>query len=140
MASQYSKLSLKCFLRLFYPFALFGIFLTILHSFIGLACASPPSSIEDKSHNFLNPQGIKPQVEVTPLAPRLKSIKGKTIFINMGESDKTQTPIMPNLFKLLKKKYPETDWRWIGAWGFGPNSPEDEVLKRAHGVIRGVAW
>ena len=90
-----------------------------------------------KVYKFLSPCGIKPQVQVVGLAPRLDKIEGKTIYVNMGEADPV---IMPALYKRLTNDYPKVNWKWIGASDFGPGSPEKEVLENADAVIRGLAW
>lgn len=106
----------------------------------GSVRASALSSGKERSYKFLNPRGIKPPVQINPLALRLNGIGGKVIYVNMGESERADPVIMPLLYKQLKETYPKTEWRWIGTRGFGPDTPEEEVLRNAHAVIRGVAW
>lgn len=91
----------------------------------------------DRSYRALNPQGIAPSVEISPLASRLDTFDGKTIYVNMAEADPV---IMPALYERLQKDYTKTTWKWIGVASHGPSTPEQEVLDSADAVIKGVAW
>ena len=92
---------------------------------------------DEKIYKVLNPCGIQQSVELHALAPRLDTIDGKTIYVNMGDANAVVTPA---LFDQLNMKYPKTDWRLIFTSFFGPAEPEEEVLKNADAVIRGLAW
>ena len=91
----------------------------------------------DKKYNFLSPQGVQLPVQVSALAPRLTTFDGLVMYVNQGEAD----PItMPALYERVQKDYPKTTWKYIATSGFGPNTPETEVLQTAKGVIRGISW
>ena len=91
----------------------------------------------EKEYRVLNPEGIFIPVEIVPLAPRLDTINGKTIYIWQGESDPV---VMPGLHTVLKANYPNTNWVYIAVSGFGASRPEDEVLENADAAIRGNGW
>ena len=98
---------------------------------------TPGSVTQDKQYNVLSPRGIQPAIEISSLAPRLDSVVGKTVYINQGEADPV---IMPALWERLNEEYPDTDWVLIATSGFGPATPEPDVLESADAVIRGIAW
>jgi hypothetical protein len=91
----------------------------------------------EKTQKILNPQGIPQPVEIKPLAPRLSTLNGKTIYVVQGEVNPV---IMPALWERLNKDYPKTNWRQKVSDGFGPDIPEEEVLKNAQTIICGNAW
>lgn len=98
---------------------------------------TPGTITEDKQYSVLSPTGIQPAIEISPLATRLDSVVGKTIYVNQGE---VEPIIMPALWERLNNEYPDTDWVLIATTGFGPATPEPEVLENANAVIRGIAW
>ena len=91
----------------------------------------------EKTYRCLNPTGDCIPVDIHPLAPRLDTLEGKTIYVNQGEADPV---IMPALYKRLRREFPDTEWRLIETSEFGPNTPEKAVLDEADAVIRGVCW
>jgi hypothetical protein len=76
-------------------------------------------------------------VDVKPLAERLDTFDGKTMYVNQGEADPI---IMPALWERVQKDFTKTDWTYISTSGFGPTTPEAAVLAAADAVIRGNAW
>ena len=84
----------------------------------------------------LNPVGIQKSVEIFPLAPRLDTIDGKTININItGEPDITIA-----LEKQLKSDYPDVNWTTKKTYGIDPVRLTEEEEKTTDGVIMGVCW
>ena len=62
---------------------------------------------QDRVYKCLNPVGISIPVETFPLAPRLDTLDGKTIYISItGEPDIT----IP-LEKKLRSDYPNITWK-----------------------------
>ncbi len=98
---------------------------------------TPGTVTVDKQYNALSPRGIQPAIEISSLAERLDSLVGKTVYVNQGEADPI---IMPALYERLKEEYPDTNWVLIATSGFGPATPEPDVLENADAVIRGIAW
>jgi len=74
---------------------------------------------EGKEHTNSLTREDETTVQISPLAPRLGRLDGKIIYVNMGESERAESVLMPHLYKQLKSAYPNTDWRWIGTRGFG---------------------
>ncbi len=84
----------------------------------------------------LNPRGIEKPVDIFPLAPRLKTINGKTIYFSItGEPDITIA-----LEKKLKMDYPDVNWQTKKTYGIDPVRLSPEERKTADGVIQGVCW
>ena len=84
----------------------------------------------------LNPVGIQKPIEIFPLAPRLDSIDGKTINLNItGEPDITIA-----LEKQLKSDYPDVNWTTKKTYGIDPVRLTEEEEKTTDGVIMGVCW
>ncbi len=90
---------------------------------------------EDKVYKCLNPVGIQNPIETFPLAPRLKSLDGKEIWISItGEPDITIA-----LEKKLKMDYPNVNWKQKKTYGIFPVQLSDEEMKTADGVIQAMA-
>jgi len=97
---------------------------------------------EDKVYKVLNPQGNYIAVETHPLAPRLDTLNGKTIFYYQSEANPV---IMPVLLERLKKDYPTATWKYHETQGYGSDTPTDDTnaisgLKGVNATIRGIGW
>jgi hypothetical protein len=91
---------------------------------------------KDTVYKCLNPIGTQEPVEQTALAPRLKTIEGKTIHLSIcGEPDIT----IP-LEKRLKSDYPDTNWTVKKTYNINPIRLSEEERKTTDGVILGVCW
>ena len=88
-------------------------------------------------YNFLNPVGIPGPIDVQGLAPRLDTIEGKTIYVIVCEAGPQTGPF---LYQYLVDNYPDTNWVHIQHNGFGPSTPDPEVLENAEAVIGGQSW
>jgi len=49
--------------------------------------------VEDKVYEFLNPAGSTVPVDTSPLAPRLDSLDGKTLYFNICGEGKAMTEL-----------------------------------------------
>ena len=91
---------------------------------------------KDKTYKCLNPTGIQESVETVPLAPRLKSLDGKTIYFSItGEPD-----ITIQLEKKLKMDYPDVNWTTKKTYGIDALRLTEEEMKTADGLIQAVCW
>jgi hypothetical protein len=91
---------------------------------------------KDTVYKCLNPTGNQEPVEQSALAPRLKSIDGKTIHLSIcGEPDIT----IP-LEKRLKSDYPDVNWTVKKTYNINPIRLSEEERKTTDGVILGVCW
>jgi hypothetical protein len=90
----------------------------------------------EKKYKCLNPVGIHDSAETFPLAPRLKTLDGKEIYLSIcGEPDIT----IP-LEKKLKMDYPDVNWKIKKTYSFDPVRLTVEEMKTCDGLIQGVAW
>lgn len=72
------------------------------------------------------------------LATRPTSLTGLTLYVDQGEADPI---IMPALWERVQKDLSQATWKYIATSGFGPTTPEGDVIAQANGgVIRGNAW
>ncbi len=91
---------------------------------------------KDTVYKCLNPVGIQPPVQVSPLAPRLDTLDNKEIYFSIcGEPDIT----IP-LEKKLKTDYPNVNWKIKKTYGIDPIRLSDEEKKTTDAVIQGVSW
>jgi hypothetical protein len=88
-------------------------------------------------YKCLNPVGIQEPIEVKPLAPRLDTLDGKTIYvcINAGGDQDITIPLL----KKLPADFPNVNWKVKRQFGFNADLTEEEK-KEADGLIGGVIW
>ena len=95
------------------------------------------ATAQSKTYKCLNPVGIQEPVTFFPLAPRLKTIEGKKIYvlINAGGDQDITIP----LAKQLPIQYPNVNWQIKRKFGFS-SEMTDEEKKDADALITGVIW
>jgi hypothetical protein len=87
-------------------------------------------------YKCLNPTGTQLPVKLSPLAPRLDTLDGKTVHLSIcGEPDIT----IP-LEKKLKSEYPNVNWTQKKTYGIIPVELTEEERKTTDAVILGVCW
>ena len=122
---------------------LLGIVLLILIAVCLTLFLSGPlqkaGAAEEPVYQFLNPKGIPGPIKVQGLAPRLDTIKGKTIYVVACEAGPQTGPL---LYRYLEENYPDTNWVHIQHNGMGPANPktEGDMLQKADGVTGGQSW
>jgi hypothetical protein len=101
--------------------------------------ATQAGEAKEPIYEFLNPKGNPGPIDVRGLAPRLDTIKGKTIYVVVCEAGPQTGPF---LYQYLKDHYPDTNWVRIQHNGFGPTDPatDGNLLKEAKAVIGGQSW
>lgn len=97
---------------------------------------------KDKVYKCLNPVGIHEPVDISPLAPRLNKLDGKTIYISIGAGGEQDITIP--LPQALQAAYPNVNWKVTRAAPHmtiaGSVALSEEEMKTADGLIRGVVW
>ena len=78
------------------------LFLTIQIS------VSQTAPTQDAKITVLNPRGIQPPIRLIPM-PERGSIEGKTVYIVDTKYANTK-PFVNELYKILKERYPKTNW------------------------------
>jgi hypothetical protein len=68
-----------------------------------------PSPAQESKITVLNPLGQAPPITRVPMAPRLDSLDGKTVYIvDVNFTDTHQ--FFTEMQKLLSERYPKTNW------------------------------
>lgn len=92
----------------------------------------------ERTYKVLSPRGIMPEIQTSALAPRLTTLDGKTVYLDMGES--TNIVTQP-LFKNMAATYPKTTFKTLWIAGFGSNAPPADALSpKVDAYIRGLGW
>ena len=94
------------------------------------------AATKEKVYKCLNPAGNQEEVETFPIAPRLKSLNGKTVHLSIcGEAD-----IWVPLEKKFKTEYPDVNWTVHKRFHIVPWELTEEERKTTDAVILGVCW
>ncbi len=108
--------------------------LFVVPLFFGTSTAQEPKII------VLNPLGQPPAIARVPMASRIDSLDGKTIYIvDIGFTDTHQ--LFTEMQKLLSAKYPKTTWvvkTKIGTYFDDDPKLWSEIKEKGHGMIMGV--
>jgi hypothetical protein len=109
-------------------------FLIAVPMFMGTLQAQEPKI------TVLNPLGQPPTIARAPMAPRLDSLDGKTIYIvDIGFTDTHQ--FLTEMQKLLSVRYPKTTWivrNKVGTYFDDDKKLWAEIKEKGHGMIMGV--
>ncbi len=104
----------------------------------GLLAVSAPAADEAKVA-IVNPRGTLPPIRLVPMAPRLDTLDGKTVYLIIASP--FAQPLMPVLQKLLGEKYPKTIWVLkTKAGSYFDDDPKlwAEAKEKSNAVIMGV--
>jgi len=71
------------------------------------ACGGKDETSTESNITVLNPEGQPPPINLMPLAPRLDTIEGKTVYLVDIKFTATQQ-LLEELEKLLNERYPNT--------------------------------
>lgn len=108
----------------------------IAGAFMVPAFAAAQSNVDKIT--ILNPAGTPPPVRLVPMAPRLNTIDGKTVYI-VGIS--FTEPVIPVLHKVLQERYPKTNWVLkMKAGSYFDDAPElwKEIKEKGDAAILGI--
>jgi hypothetical protein len=94
---------------------------------------------EEAKVTVVNPRGTPPPIRLVPMAPRLDTLDGKTIYvINIGFGD----TFLPEVQKVMAEKYPKTTWIFRRKAGrdYFDDDPKlwAEIKQKGNGMIMGV--
>ncbi len=101
-----------------------------------LICSVVPA--EEAKITVLNPRGVQPPIRLIPMAPRLDTLDGKTIYIVHVAFGDT---FLPETVKVLSQRYPKTNWvfkRKTGSYFDDDPKLWAEIKEKGHGMIMGV--
>ena len=86
----------------------------------------------------LNPLGNPPGIELIPLAPRLDSLEGKTIYF-VDDGFLGGDVLLNEMIKWFTENQPgvKTEFRKKGGMGFAAEDPQlwAEIKEKGHGVV-----
>ncbi len=103
-----------------------------------IACAS--FAADTQKISVLNPRGIQPPIRLIPMAPRLDSLDGKTIYIVDTNFALTE-PFVQGIQKVMAAHYPKTNWVYkkkIGSYFDDDPKLWQEIKEKGHGMIMAI--
>ena len=117
-------------------------FAFLLASAILAASATMPAAAaaDETKITVLNPRGILPQIQRIPMASRVDSLDGKTIYIIDTKFARTRD-FVETLHAVLQEKFPKTTWILRDKMGnYQVDDPNlwKEIQSKGHGVIMGI--
>ncbi len=96
------------------------------------------AAAEEDMISILNPRGTPPPIRLVPMAPRLDTLDGKTIYVvNIGFGD----TFLPEVRNVLAEKYPKADWvfkRKAGSYFDDDPKLWAEIKEKGNAMIMGV--
>jgi hypothetical protein len=112
----------------------------LMTAILAIFLHSGSSPAQEPRITVFNPLGQPPAIALVPMAPRLDSLDGKTIYIvDIGFTDTHQ--FFTEMQKLLGERYPKTTWVVRTKAGtYFDNDPKlwAEIKGNGHGMIMGV--
>ncbi len=98
------------------------------------------SRAQESKITVLSPLGQPPPITRVPMAPRLSTLDGKTIYlVDIGFTDTHQ--FLTEMQKLLAERYPKTNWVIrikAGTYFDDDQKLWAEIKEQGHGMIMGV--
>ena len=88
----------------------------------------------------LNPRGIQPPIRLIPMAPRLDTLDGKTIYVVDTKYPLTK-PFVQEVYNVLKEKYPKTNWVFrekIGSYFDDDPKLWAEIKEKGNGMVMAI--
>ena len=98
------------------------------------------SAADTAKITVLNPRGIQPPIRLIPMAPRLDTIDGKTIYVVDTKYPLTK-PFVQEVYNVLKEKYPKTNWVFrdkIGSYFDDDPKLWAEIKEKGQGMVMAV--
>ena len=95
------------------------------------------ASAEEATIAVFNPRGVAPPIRRVPMASRLDSLDGKTIYVVDTRYPLTES-FVQQLHKMLAEKYPKTNWVFrnkIGSYFDDDPKLWAEIKEKGHGMI-----
>ena len=102
--------------------------------------AGPLLAADTARISVLNPRGVQPPIRLIPMAQRLDTLDGKTIYIVDTRYPLTE-PFVQEVYKTMKEKYPKTNWVFknkIGSYFDDDPKLWQEIKEKGHGMIMAI--
>ncbi len=113
---------------------LIGIFL------VTALLSGPLWAADTAKITVLNPRGIQPPIRLIPMAPRLDTLDGKTIYVVDTKYPLTK-PFVQEVYNVLKEKYPKTNWVFrdkIGSYFDDDPKLWAEIKEKGNGMVMAI--
>ena len=88
----------------------------------------------------MNPRGIQPPIRLIPMAPRLDTLDGKTIYVVDTKYPLTKA-FVQEVYNVLKEKYPKTHWVFrdkIGSYFDDDPKLWAEIKEKGQGMVMAI--
>jgi hypothetical protein len=98
------------------------------------------SAADNAKITVLNPRGTQPSIRLIPMAPRLNTLDGKTIYIVDTRFPLTEQ-FMEELRKIMAERYPKANWvlrKKIGSYFDDDPKLWAEIKEKGNGAIVGI--
>jgi hypothetical protein len=109
--------------------------------FLATALLSGSLSAADAAKiTVLNPRGIQPPIRLIPMAPRLDTLDGKTIYVVDTKYPLTK-PFVQEVYNVLKERYPKTNWVFrdkIGSYFDDDPKLWAEIKEKGQGMVMAI--
>jgi hypothetical protein len=117
-----------------------GLSLLLVLVFVAAVVLSGAGRDREPKITVHNPLGQPPAIARVPMAPRIDSLEGKTIYIvDIGFTDTHQ--FFTEMRDLLSSRYPATTWvvrTKIGTYFDDDPALWAEIKEKGHGMIMGI--
>ena len=115
------------------------LFIGLCFSFISIfgPVAGQTEDVKDPILTVLNPLGTPPPIKLTPLAPRLDTIKGKTIYI-VNDGYPGSNLLLGELKAVMEERHPDTTFIYRdkpGGMGGRVQELWDEIDEKGDAMI-----
>jgi hypothetical protein len=103
---------------------------------------SEAATAPEKKITVLNPLGQEPPIPLVPLAPRLDTLNGKTIYLVDVGFEHTEV-FTEETRKIFSETHPEVNWvfkKKIGGTNYFKDDPElwNEIKEKGDGMIMAI--
>ena len=115
------------------------LFIGLCFAFMGIfsPVAGQAEDVKDPILTVLNPLGTPPPIKLTPLAPRLDTIKGKTIYI-VNDGYPGSNLLLGELKAVMEERHPDTEFIYRdkpGGMGGKVQELWDEINEKGDAMI-----
>jgi len=113
----------------------------LIGTFLVTVLLSPSLGAADSAKiTVLNPRGIQPPIRLIPMAPRLDTLDGKTIYVVDTKYPLTKL-FVQEVYNVLREKYPKTNWVFrdkIGSYFDDDPKLWAEIKENGHGMVMAI--
>ena len=115
------------------------LFIGLCFAFMGMLSplAGQAADVKDPILTVLNPLGTPPPIKLKPLAPRLDTIKGKTIYI-VNDGYPGSNILLGELKAVMEERHPDTEFVYRdkpGGMGGRVQELWDEIDEKGDAMI-----